>query len=442
MDPALWQKKKEMISDLLVRRIIGQEDKETFTYDELLRKPLPDFLRGHIKTQARRFLQEEKPMSWNPSARYKFDDPEVREAVERMLGTLLLKTRFSRSEIKRWIELGVNFQVDVLVRPRQALANLFFRRHPVRQKEEIARAIEQLADGRPYLGALAQLVLQGPENIDVTTFEQLARKAEEQTYGTKPLATFMADVAKLESFLRLSGHANGEVLRTEQLVSMLRVRDLSDIADRISELATSQGTDYWTLDQIETALERQLLLRGLREEDNGGDEKALTDEGRGEGQRGTRPDQLLLEAIHDARAAMGSGLLEDLFAPPAPLKPQREPAPRRATAPRLTFAGVEEDDAARVVVDRRIIERQPPGPYPALRSLITNKDRKAFVKKLFGNDRGAYHAFIDRLEAIDRWKEAKAAIDAELARRQVSPFSREAMRLGDIVFSRYFAKKP
>ncbi len=442
MDSGLWQQEKALISDLLVRRIIGQEDKETFTYDELLRRPLPEFLRLHLKSQARRFLQEEKPVSWNPSARYRFDEPEVREAIERVLGLLLLKTRFSRAEIKRWVELGVNFQVDILVRPRQALLNLFFRRQQVRSREEIVHTLEQLAEGRPYLTALAQLVMQGPETIDAPTFERLTARAEEQTYGSRPLASFMSDVAKLEDFFRLSGQTNGEVVRTEQLMSMLRERNLPDIAEGIAELAAARKTSHWTLAEIETALERQLLLRGLREEDNGSDEEAApAGNGRAEVHGESRPDQLLMEAIHDARAAMGDGgLLEGLFTSPAPPQPRREPPPRRATAPRLTFAGVEEED--RFVIDRATIERQPPGPYPPLRSLISNKERKMFIKKLFNNDRGAYHAFIDRLEAIERWKEAKAVIDAELARRQISPFCREAMRLGDIVFSRYFSKKP
>jgi hypothetical protein len=282
--------------------------------------------------------------------------------------------------------------------------------------------------------------MEGPESIDAATFEQLASKAEEQTYGSRPLASFMSDVVKLADFFRISGQANGEVLRTEQLMSMLRVRNLPDIAEGIGELAAARGTTHWTLAEIETALERQLLLRGLREEENGSDQQAaLAGDGRSEAPRGSRPDQLLLEAIHDARAAMGDGgLLESLFSSPAPV-PKPEALPRRRTQPRLTFAGVEEDN---LVIDREVIERQPPGPYPPLRSLISNKERKTLIKKLFNNDRGAYHAFIDRLESIDRWKEAKAAIDEELMRRQIQPFCREAMRLGDIVFSRYFSKKP
>lgn len=441
MDLGLWQQEKALISELLVRRIIGQDDKETFTYDELLCRPLPEFLRLHIKTQARRFLQEEKPLSWSPSARYRFDEPEVREAIERVLGLLLLKTRFSRSEIKRWVELGVNFQVDILVRPRQALLSLFFRRQQVRRREEIVHTLEQLADGRPYLTAVAQLVMQGPEAIDAPTFEQLASKAEEQTYRSRPLASFMSDVAKLEDFLRLSGQTNSEVVRTEQLMSMLRERNLPDIAEGIGELAAARKASRWALAEIETALERQLLLRGLREEDNGSEGQPLqAANGGAEALRESRPDQLLLEAIHDARAAMGDGgLLEGLFTSSVPPQPRREPPPRRAAATRLSFAGVDED---RLVIDHATIERQPPGPYPPLRSLINNKERKIFMKKLFNNDRGAYHAFIDRLEAIERWKEAKGVIDAELARRQISPFCREAMRLGDLVFSRYFARRP
>ncbi len=443
VDPALWQKEKELVSELLVRRIVGQEERESLTYDELLRKPLPDFLRMYIKSQARRFLQEERPITWSASHRHRFDDPEIREAVERLLGLLLLKTRFNCAEIKRWIELGVSFQVDLLVRPRQALASLFYRRQPVRRKEEIANTLELLAYGRPFLTTLTQLLTHGPEEVDVATFEELARRAEEETYGSRPLSSFIGDVSKLMSFFQSAGHLNGGVLRTEQLVSMLQIRHLSDIATAISQLASARGTTHWSLEQIETTLERQLLLRGLCEEDNGaGAEGCFEHKALGNVQSGGPQEQLLQEAIYDARAAMGGmGLLENLFAPSAPVKARPQAPPRRATVPRLTFAGVEEDDG-QMIINREVIERQPPGPYPPLRSLISHKDRKMFVKKLFANDRGAYHAFVDRLEGIDRWKDAKAVIDQELTRRQINPFSREAARLGDLVFNRYFGRKP
>jgi len=63
------------------------------------------------------------------------------------------------------------------------------------------------------------------------------------------------------------------------------------------------------------------------------------------------------------------------------------------------------------------------------------------VKRIFNNSEKEYEKFIDRLEKIDSWKQAKETIDRELNVRLIKPFSKEALRLGDIIFTRYFPEK-
>jgi hypothetical protein len=94
-----------------------------------------------------------------------------------------------------------------------------------------------------------------------------------------------------------------------------------------------------------------------------------------------------------------------------------------------------------LIINRRDIERQPPGPYPSLQSLINNKAQRLFIKKIFRKDGEKYSEFIQQLEEQDKWKDAKAIIDTELEKRRISPYSKEAVHLGDIVFSRYFSRK-
>ena len=445
VDSELWKKEREALSTVLKETIIGS--KTSFTYDSLLQKELPDFLQIYLKSQARRFLQEEKPMSWNQSDRYQLDDPQVRENFERLMGVLLLKTKFTKAEIKRWIELGIKFQLEVLVKPKDALESLFFKREKVRKRDDLVSMVMQLAQSRPYMLHLAELLKESGEQIDISSFNYLARKAEDETYGTKPLAAFLIDVSTLESFFNLSGRKNGSLLTTKVIVELLKERNLNDLAAGIQEVAVSRETDIWSYEDVETALERQLVLRGLSEEDNGsitiddsqqGLKSPISDVG-----QNNASGQILEDAILEARSAVSfSSFLENLFIAQEPKTEEviAEPA-KKQVPPRITFGGVEEDEGV-FFIHRRNIEKQPPGPYPSLRSLISHKERKIFIKKLFEKDKGDYHEFIDKLEETDKWKEAKLIIDEELNQRQLSPFCREAVRLGDLVFSRYFSKKP
>jgi hypothetical protein len=84
-------------------------------------------------------------------------------------------------------------------------------------------------------------------------------------------------------------------------------------------------------------------------------------------------------------------------------------------------------------------EHQPPGPYPSIQTLMDSKDYKVLVQKLFERDEGAFRLFIEKVDQVDKWREAKQLIDRELNTRRLDPYCKEAVKLGDIVFSKYFS---
>lgn len=73
-----------------------------------------------------------------------------------------------------------------------------------------------------------------------------------------------------------------------------------------------------------------------------------------------------------------------------------------------------------------------------LKMLITEKQQKKIVKKIFNRDRAAFEAFVALLEPLPSWKEAFPAIEAELARRGLTPYKAEAVLLTSIVYRRYY----
>jgi len=94
----------------------------------------------------------------------------------------------------------------------------------------------------------------------------------------------------------------------------------------------------------------------------------------------------------------------------------------------------------RQIITRASLEAQPPGPYPSITRLIDGKSRLAFIKKVFHRDLDAYLDFIEKLEATQTWKEAKALLDVTFKQRKVNPYSKEAVQMSDLVFSRYFTR--
>lgn len=73
-----------------------------------------------------------------------------------------------------------------------------------------------------------------------------------------------------------------------------------------------------------------------------------------------------------------------------------------------------------------------------LKMLITEKQQKKIIKKIFNRDRAAFEAFVTSLEPLRSWKEAFQAIETELARRGFTPYKTEAVLLTSIVYRRYY----
>lgn len=123
--------------------------------------------------------------------------------------------------------------------------------------------------------------------------------------------------------------------------------------------------------------------------------------------------------------------IKDLFSFSSMTQPKTE----KSGLPRIIFS----DESQRKIKVQKI-QKQPPGPYPSLFSLLEKTDYRDVVRKIFQKDQDAFIHFIDTVDNIDQWGEAKRMIDGELEKRQLDPYCKEALKLGDIVFSKYFSK--
>jgi len=77
----------------------------------------------------------------------------------------------------------------------------------------------------------------------------------------------------------------------------------------------------------------------------------------------------------------------------------------------------------------------------SIRDFLDKKSEKNFVKKLFGGNQEAFDKLIERLDEAESWRVAKILIDNELFKRDVDPFSREAIKLVDMVYGLYYPEE-
>jgi hypothetical protein len=76
---------------------------------------------------------------------------------------------------------------------------------------------------------------------------------------------------------------------------------------------------------------------------------------------------------------------------------------------------------------------------PSLRSMISPKQQKFFIKKLFSQKETEYVQFIDKLEVVTNWAEAYEMVEKEFTSRRINLKGDEAISFTNILFHRYYS---
>ncbi|MFQ5863732.1 MAG: hypothetical protein ACE5IW_00725 [bacterium] len=444
----LWETEKKRLVEILLRRI--SHGKEKIRHEEIIDGEYPEVFQVCLKNYARRVFEQEKPLQISTQSHYDLQGEQIKKQLEDLKETLIRETLFTKEEIIHLAKVSVNLQFDALVRPRQTTIEVLFNTTNQRDKDDVLVVVQGLGENRPFIQRLVSAI----ENLDTETitrqdFEELTRPLEIEVYNEKPISTFLKEINLLIKFeASITGEENRSV-NSQVLLGMLNERGLGPIADGMKEEALSK--EFWTFKEIENALERHLLVGGLEHLKSPANEEATLHD-RKDSKRflSSRKDAISLDAFDEIDTSLDSEISRkrestaephtirfQLVEDRAETKPEADSgftASRRFKESK-TISGFEDT----LIINRRDIESQPPGPYPALHTLIDQKNRKIFIKKIFRKDGQQYIEFIQRLEKQDKWKEAKAIIDAELEKRGIKPYSKEAILLGDVVFSRYFS---
>lgn len=437
----LWTDEKNRLTDVLANRVLNGRDR--ILYRELTAiEPIPLMFQLYARRKAERIFSEHRPVRFVTGQRYSGDGRQLAPHLQSLREACLQQTTLLADEIRACARAAVHLQFDLLVWPRQTVAGLLYAKQERASREDITVVLDGLGEDRGFVRSLrAHLERSDQAELNRESFEKMARRVESEIYAERPLSTFLMEVDHYRQFMHEITGAPATAVPARILLGMLWERELHDLAAGLKEEVLTR--ELWTPEEIEPLLERQLVMGGLQDV-NGGDADEFSFEVEDRPRPEIGPDEALTAtAVHQPEHIQStplktspperpSGGLRFLLVEES--EEEQKPAPEK----RVKFS---EDDTANRVIKRQDIESQPPGPYPPLASLISARTRKVFVKKIFKKDDDQYRSFIARLDKIDIWKDAKATIDAELVRRNISPYSREAVLLGDVVFSRYFSKK-
>ena len=437
MESATGENEKRLLAATVRDRLIG--NRNIILYRELLDKKIPTFLKNYLQYSVQKYIHTEEPFQFNNSKRFDFEFRKVIELRNSLIKAFEEATIFSRNELIEIINRTVSLQFNLLVKPSDTLLKIFYKNKAERIQNDILQILEGLDDRRILIKVLIKNIKEFDQyHIVAEDFINILNQTNKEVYQDNFIKSFISDITVFTDFLSMI-HGNENTKIDINLLKLLLVeRGLSQY---------SSAFDVYPETKIEINRIASILTNSLN---NGKPEDSEVDD--------DIEKFMLAPATGDRR--------EDHIDPGAKLyKNEIDQSFDNLESDQETFTQFDENtypldptdsvdgddrkfpkitnkwkDPMDMVIKRSNIEKQPEGPLHSLRRLIDEKDKKFIQRRIFDNDIRAYSEFIRQLEIIDNWKEAKKIIDNELFMRSIEPFSKEALKLGDLVFNRYFPK--
>jgi len=404
MESATSENEKRLLATIVQERLIGNKD--VIRYKELLEKKIPTFLKNYLHNCVQKFIHIEEPIQLNNSKRFDFGYNKIIELKSAFLKALEEATLFTRDELSEIIGRTIRLQFDLLVKPDTTLIKIFYKNKADRIQTEILQILEGLEDKRILIRTLIKKIRDFDQyHIVEEDFKNILNKTKKEVYQENFIKSFISDVSAFTDFLSMIHGYENKKIDIKFLKLLLKERNFGRY---IAAFDLYQDINI-DIDKIDLILTN--FLNNKREEDL----ELEMDE----------IENIMMVSMSEKQNEKSDEKWYNL---------------NKNEIDQKKITNIWKDPLD-MVISRSKIERQPVGPLTSLRRLIDERDKKFIKKRVFNNDSYAYNEFIRQLELVDNWKEAKKIIDNELIVRSVEPFSREALRLGDLVFNRYFPKK-
>jgi len=420
MTASIGETEKRLLAESVQERLIGS--KNSVLYSDLLKERIPTFLKNYLQNSVKRLVCTEEPVQFKNSKRFDFDHPKIKQLRDSLLQAFEEVAILPREELIQAINKTVRLQFDLIVRPNATLTKIFYNNKSDQIKSEMLKILDGLKDGRVYLDEVISRLEEFDQfHVVEADFKKLLTETESEVYQTKFLEVFISEVKSFVRFLGMIRGYNGHEIKVELVKLLLAERNLHGV---------ERALDHYESKMIDLSTLEGLLVSFIEEQKNvlgesGGDEidnffMYSTTNPNMETERIT---------IVNGQTEVAANSSEKVFAETV------------VTSKKKKVRVINFTDSENWIIDRNKIEQQPDGPLEPMENLIDEKNRKFLVKKIFDQDCSAYENFISKLNEIDNWKKAKEVIEIELHQRHIMPFSKEALRLGDLAFTRYFKKE-
>lgn len=375
------------------------------------RSEVPRCIKMYFRSEVERWLKEERK-DFPKSTRFNYFLPEVQSLLQQMDTLLIYNYRFDQSDFASTLDDAVHLQFNYLCRPRWTLLSFIFDKISHTSAKNIVFKFGYFSDYR-YYGDIIKRYLtdKGLAELNIEEFRNLSIKIDEKVLKQHTSAELAELTKPIFQFVNVGDYSPESLVPIDALIVFYDDKGMTEIKERLDAERDNHSLHHLTMKQLATLIS---------------DVRGTGEVGAGEPERPVVLPEPPQPVETPERPATSSAYEYDEYFEEKPSTRARITEERPKTADRV----------------QQEVKPEPPQAIPPdaidLRALIDNRKRRKFLKKIFKKDEAHFNTVIDTLNSITSWKEASVFIDEIFIMNDVDPFSREAIRFTDLIYSRFF----
>lgn len=418
-----------------IRKEVVQPGMNDVPLSYLFTRNIPHSIKHFFDQEVEIWIREEQS-KFSSSERFDYELPEVQLLIDKIFDTLKQTATFHINQFNRLLERAIKLEANYLIRPHQTLTQFLFKDSFVITTIEVYDMLKYFDKYEYYKDALTDYFnLKYLREISQTQFEELITAIDQQVFSKAPVETALQTVKTVNGFINEGRLEPSDKMPVQMLTMIFRDRNLDEFAQFMTREANA-GTAKVSFTQLE-----QILKTG----------KSLAElEARAEA------EVARIDDIADIEKEKPSVEVETIDVTETIEMPQPEPEVEEEYEEEEYEEEIETEDKIPVTpsevsavsptttaVDQLadlVGEKMKGDQLGDLNSLISRKQQKKFVKKIFRKQEQQYTEFLTLLNGTSSWKHASNLIDSFFYQQGINPYSKEALEFSDIVYNRYFPK--
>lgn len=404
----IFESEIETIMNTVRARTIGEAD--TITLRGILRSEIHPAIKAYFKSEVEKQLIEARRQEVR-SKNFPYALPEI-VSLQRQIDVILVhQYQFDQTEFEVLLDQSVHFHFNYLCRPQWTLLNFIFEDRRRITTSELLRKLRYCADF-PYFPRVLQRYIgdKGLAEIEYSEFKTLLTKiddailerhsAEEFAALTRPLIRF------LEMGLPTTHFTMGEpTLPINAAIVFFEDKHMLALKEKLEEERDQNGIDHVTVDQLAKLIKKHLA--SLPKQSLGSEHGPVE-----------APEGGAIEG-----EALDDGPREEVIVP----EEITDPLPDSAVpATKAEEAGKPAHSPNKLLPE-----------LPDVHALFDDTEIRVFTRRIFRKDSVEFRNGLDRLNTAATWLEASLMLDQIFLENNVDPFSKEAIRFTNKIYSRF-----